>query len=181
MQFDLGESIDPSNEFSLLVDKEVGWIVRKVDSSPICKHKIPIKEIDAWLQDNKDITNEELCPECAVGFSTNIETETLENENYRKVLFTSKNMQLVVMSLNPKQEIGEEEHAGNSQFIRVESGKGKAKIGKNEIDLFDGMVVVIPQGTRHNIINTSSNEKMKIYTVYCPPVHSKGTLQKEKN
>jgi len=113
------------------------------------------------------------------GFITNIEEASLQNGYFRKVLYTDTRLQLVVMSLLPNEDIGEEVHELD-QFIRIESGKGKAVLDGEEYDLADGSVVVIPQGTRHNIINTSPDKPMKIYTLYAPPNHKDGTIHKTK-
>lgn len=112
------------------------------------------------------------------GFVTNIEKETEENGFYRKVLFTAKNSQLVVMSLKPGEEIGEEVHELD-QFIRIEHGTGKAVLDGKEFALSDGFAVVIPEGTRHNVINTGEKD-MKLYSVYSPPEHPPETVHKTK-
>lgn len=114
------------------------------------------------------------------GYSANIEVLTKHNTFFRKVLFTAKGMQLVLMSLSPKEEIGLETHADTDQFIRVESGEGKCKIGSSEYDLKDGSAVVIPAGFPHNVWNTSSSETLKLYTIYTPPEHADGTIHKTK-
>jgi len=108
------------------------------------------------------------------GFVVNIEKTTEENNNFRKVLYTAKNSQLVVMSLKPNEEIGAEVH-DLDQFIRVESGTGKAILDGVEHLIEDGSAVVVPAGANHNIINTS-NEEMKLYTVYSPPEHKDGLI-----
>lgn len=113
------------------------------------------------------------------GYVANIEKESLENEYFRKVLYTDKNVQLVVMSLNPGEDIGEEVHQLD-QFIRVEAGEGKSVLDGIEYELRDGYAIVIPQGTRHNIINTSAVKSMKLYTVYAPPNHKDGTVHKTR-
>jgi mannose-6-phosphate isomerase-like protein (cupin superfamily) len=113
------------------------------------------------------------------GFITNIEKESLENEYFRKVLYTSTHAQLVVMNLLPNEDIGEEVHQLD-QFIRVEAGEGKSVLDGVEHELKDGFAIVIPHGTRHNIINTSSTKPMKLYTVYAPPNHKDGTIHKTK-
>ncbi len=113
------------------------------------------------------------------GYITNIEKESLENEYFRKVLYTDERLQLVVMSLKPNEDIGEEVHQLD-QFIRIEKGDGKAVLDGEETILTDGSVVVIPQGTLHNIINTSSENPLKIYTLYAPPNHKDGTIHKTK-
>jgi len=114
------------------------------------------------------------------GFHTNIEQETLKNTNWRKVLYTTLRNQLVVMSVPPLEELGEETHPKNAQFIRVEQGDGKAIIGGIEYKLSDGSAVIVPANVKHNIINTSDSEDLKIYTVYSPPHHPGGTLHKTK-
>ena len=113
------------------------------------------------------------------GFVTNIEKETLENENFRKVLYTDKNVQLVVMSILPGEDIGEEVHDKEDQFLRVEQGTGKAILTDVEHELGDGSVVVVPAGTKHNIINTDTS-KLKLYSLYMPPHHKDGTIHKTK-
>lgn len=113
------------------------------------------------------------------GYVINIEQATQENENFRTVLYTAKNSQLVVMSLLPGEEIGMEVHHLD-QFIRVEAGKGVAILNGNEHEIEDGFAVVVPAGTNHNIINTSTDKKMKLYTVYSPPNHLDGTIHVTK-
>jgi mannose-6-phosphate isomerase-like protein (cupin superfamily) len=113
------------------------------------------------------------------GFVANIEQLSLDNELFRRVLYTAKNSQLVVMSLQPGQDIGEEVHQLD-QFIRVEKGQGKAVLDGVEHQLKDGFVVLVPAGARHNIINTSASEPLKLYTVYAPPNHRDGVEHKTK-
>lgn len=113
------------------------------------------------------------------GFDIDIEKETLANENFRKVLFTSELMQLVVMSIKPNDDIGLETHDG-AQFIRVEGGQGKAVIGSREFLIKDGSAFVIPKGSEHNVINTSNKEDLKLYAVYTPPEHEPYRIDKEK-
>lgn len=114
------------------------------------------------------------------GFKSNIEKDTLENNNFRKVLYTAKHMQLVLMSLNVGEEIGEETHHENDQFFRFESGKGKCIIDGNEYDVKDGDAIVIPSGAKHNIINTDSAKALKMYTIYAPPHHKEGIVRATK-
>lgn len=109
------------------------------------------------------------------GYVGNIEKETLENENFRKVLYTGKNSQLVVMDIPAGEEIGEEVHALD-QFIRVESGSARAILDDAEHMLEDDWAVVIPAGTRHNIINISLEKSLKLYTIYSPPEHRDGVV-----
>src|SRR6185369_5305140 len=113
------------------------------------------------------------------GYIANIEQLTLENENFRKVLYTAKNSQLVLMSLKPGEEIGAEVHHLD-QFIRCEAGDGKAILDDVEHDIKDGFAVVVPAGTKHNIINTSDSKAMKLYTVYSPPNHRDGVIHETK-
>jgi mannose-6-phosphate isomerase-like protein (cupin superfamily) len=114
------------------------------------------------------------------GYTTNIEKDTLENNNFRKVIYTGKHSQLVLMSLAPKEEIGLEVHEGNDQFFRFEKGQGKCVIDGNEYDLKDGVAVVVPAGAQHNIINTSDTEELKLYTIYSPAHHKDGIIRATK-
>jgi len=111
------------------------------------------------------------------GFVTNIEKEALANGNFRKVLYTSSHMQLVVMSV--EKEIGMEVHEKADQFIRIEEGTGKAVLNGEEHALKDGSIVVIPAGIEHNIVNTGSSP-LKLYTIYAPPHHKDGTVHATK-
>lgn len=105
------------------------------------------------------------------GFKTNIEKDTVENENFRKVLYTSKHSQLVLMSLAPNEEIGMEVHGENDQFFRFEKGEGRVIIDANEYAVSDGDAVVVPAGAQHNVINISETEPLKLYTIYSPAHH----------
>jgi len=114
------------------------------------------------------------------GFNTNIKKETLENNNFRKVLYSGSHIQLVLMSLKAGEEIGEEIHHDNDQFFRFESGFGKCVIDGNEYKVKDGDVIIIPAGAKHNIINTDSSEKLKMYTIYAPPHHKDSIVRATK-
>ena len=114
------------------------------------------------------------------GYITNIEKDSLENENFRKVLYTGKNSQLVLMAIEPKDDIGEEVHKLD-QFIRVEAGRGLAILDGVKHEISDGSAIVIPAGTMHNIINSSETEKLKLYSVYSPPEHKDGTIHRTKD
>ena len=113
------------------------------------------------------------------GFVINIEKKTQENAYFRKVLFTGPHSQLVVMDIKPGEDIGEEVHTVD-QFLRIESGQGKAVLDGKEYPLHDGDAVVVPAGVRHNFINTSSTESLKLYTVYSPANHKDKTVHQTK-
>ena len=114
------------------------------------------------------------------GYVVDIEKITKENKNFRKVLYTAKNSQLVVMALKPGEDIGEEVHTLD-QFIRIEKGKGKAVLDGVEHKIEGDYAIVIPAGARHNIINTSKDKEMKLYTIYSPPEHRDGVVHKTKD
>lgn len=112
------------------------------------------------------------------GYTSNIEKLTLDNNNFREVLYTTKNCQLVLMSLLPNEEIGEEIHDVD-QFFRIEKGFGEAVLDGIVHNIEDGSVVIVPAGTKHNIIN-KGEESLKLYTLYMPPHHKDGTIHKTK-
>jgi len=114
------------------------------------------------------------------GYVINIEKVTEENNNFRKVLYTAKHSQLVLMNLKPNEEIGMEVHSDSDQFFRFEKGQGKCIIDGNEDELKDGFAVVVPAGAQHNIINTSSTEELKLYTIYSPAHHKDGIMRATK-
>ncbi len=114
------------------------------------------------------------------GFNTNIEKETIENENFRKVLYTGKNSQLVLMSLLPNEDIGMEVHPDNDQFFRFEKGQGKVIIDGTEYEVADGSAVIVPAGSQHNVINTSDSERLNLYTIYSPAHHKDGIVRATK-
>ncbi|HAU07785.1 MAG: hypothetical protein UW46_C0004G0080 [Candidatus Yanofskybacteria bacterium GW2011_GWF1_44_227] len=114
------------------------------------------------------------------GFVSNIEKDTLENDNFRKVLYTGKFSQLVVMSLKPGEDIGMEIHDTVDQFFRIDSGKGKVVIEGVEHEVEDGFAIIIPASTNHNVINTSTDQDMKLYTIYSPANHKDGTIHVTK-
>jgi len=113
-----------------------------------------------------------------MAYVKNLEEDTVENDYFRKVLNTTDKSQLVVMSLLPHEDIGEEVHKVD-QFIRIEKGKGKAVLDSEEFEIEKDFAVVIPAGIRHNIINVGESE-MKLYTIYTPPEHADGTIHKTK-
>lgn len=114
------------------------------------------------------------------GFKINIEKATAANDNFRKVLYTAGHSQLVLMSLNPKEEIGKEVHHDNDQFFRVETGQAKCIIDDNEYELKGGDAIVIPAGAKHNIINASKTAALKMYTIYSPAHHKDGIVRATK-
>ena len=114
------------------------------------------------------------------GFKSNIEKDTLSNSDFRRVLYTGKNSQLVLMNLRPGEEIGEEVHKTIDQFFRFEKGEGIVSIDGVKRNVTDGDAVVIPAGARHNVINTSKTTELKLYTIYSPPEHQDSTVRKTK-
>ncbi|MCC7160214.1 cupin domain-containing protein [Candidatus Nomurabacteria bacterium] len=114
------------------------------------------------------------------GYYANIEKDTLENTNFRKVLYTGKNSQLVLMSLKPKEDIGMEVHPDNDQFFRFEKGMGKVFIDGNEYEVSDGSVIIVPAGAEHNVVNVSEAEDLKLYTIYSPAHHLDGVVRATK-
>ena len=112
-------------------------------------------------------------------YTGNIEELTQTNDFFRQVIFTAPHSQLVLMSLKPKEEIGEEIHDVD-QFFRFEEGEGKVVIDGEETEVKDGWAMVVPAGAKHNVINTSETESLKLYTIYSPANHSDGTIHKTK-
>jgi len=113
------------------------------------------------------------------GFISNIEQDAIANENFRKVLYTAKHCQLVLMSLLPNEEIGDEVHTLD-QFFRIESGEGKVVIDGVETLIADGSAIIVPEGARHNVINTSADKSLKLYTIYSPANHRDGVIHLTK-
>lgn len=114
------------------------------------------------------------------GFVTNIEEKTLANTNFRQVLFTGAHSQLVLMSLKPNEEIGMEVHPSVDQFFRFESGEGKVIIDGQESVVGNGSAVIVPAGSQHNVVNTSAEKDLKLYTIYSPANHPEGTVHATK-
>ena len=113
-------------------------------------------------------------------YINNIEEETLANEYFRKVIYTDSNLQLVLMTIQPGENIPKETHTGIDQFIRIEAGEGEARLGGEIFPLTDGSAIIIPKGTEHEIVNTSETEALKLYTIYTPPEHKDGTIHKTR-
>lgn len=113
------------------------------------------------------------------GYVGDIEQATKENDNFRQVLYTAPNSQLVVMSLKPGEDIGEEVHELD-QFFRFESGQGQVVLDGVTHEVKDDFAVVVPAGMKHNVINTSQNEPLKLYTIYSPPEHRDGVIHATK-
>lgn len=114
------------------------------------------------------------------GFVQNIEQLTLSNTNFRKVLYSAQHAQLVVMSLLPNEEIGEEVHESVDQFLRIEQGEGIVIIDGQKQPIIDGTAILIPAGSKHNVINTSSQDSLKLYTIYSPAHHRDGVIHATK-
>jgi mannose-6-phosphate isomerase-like protein (cupin superfamily) len=114
------------------------------------------------------------------GYVDNIEDRTKENENFRKVLYTGPHMQLVVMTLKPGEDIGMEVHDNVDQFFRIEQGEATVIMDGEESVLLENMVAIVPAGTQHNVVNTSSSEDLKLYTIYAPANHPDGTIHATK-
>jgi mannose-6-phosphate isomerase-like protein (cupin superfamily) len=114
------------------------------------------------------------------GYKTEIEKETLSNNDFRRVLYTGKYSQLVLMTLKPGEEIGIETHDTIDQFFRFEEGEGKVIIDGNEYKVIDGDAAIVPSGSRHNVINTSKTKQLKLYTIYSPPEHIDKTIRHTK-
>ena len=113
------------------------------------------------------------------GYVADIEEQTEGNSDFRRVLYTGKNLQLVLMCIEPGGEIGEEVHDDGDQFFRVEEGKGEVRIDGQASEIEDDDAVVVPAGARHNIVNTG-DEPLRLYTIYAPPEHRDGTVHKTK-
>ena len=114
------------------------------------------------------------------GYSTSIEQETRKNSDFRRVLYTGKYSQLVLMNLKPLEEIGLETHADRDQFFRFEEGQGKVFIDGIEHTVKDGDAVIVPAGAQHNVVNTSKNLELKLYTIYSPPEHQDKVVRHTK-
>ena len=113
------------------------------------------------------------------GYVDNIEQRTIENDDFRRVLYTGKNIQLVLMTLKPGEEIGEEVHEDRDQFFRVEEGQGEVRIDGAASQIDDDFAVIVPAGARHNVINTGS-APLRLYTIYGPPEHKDKRVHKTK-
>ena len=114
------------------------------------------------------------------GYTDNIEQKTLANTNFREAVFTGTYCQLVLMNLRPNEEIGMEVHPSVDQFFRFEQGEGKVIINGEEHAVGNGIAVIVPAGSQHNVINTAADKELKLYTIYSPPNHPAGTIHATK-
>jgi len=114
------------------------------------------------------------------GYATHLEQETRKNTDFRRVLYTGKHSQLVLMTLKPTEEIGEETHPDRDQFFRFEAGEGKVVIDDVEHRVKDGEGVIVPAGAKHNVVNTSKRANLRLYTIYSPPEHQDGVIRRTK-
>ncbi len=114
------------------------------------------------------------------GYNENIEKLTLENKNFRKVLYTAKNLQLVLMNLKPGENIGVETHPDNDQFFRFEAGEGRVFVDGTSYEVGDGDVVIVPAGSEHNVLNMSNKKDLQFYTIYATPHHKDGIVRETK-
>jgi mannose-6-phosphate isomerase-like protein (cupin superfamily) len=126
----------------------------------------------------KDFLKEQEEESKETGIIVDIEKDTVENDNFRKVIFTADNMQLVLMSLKPDEDIGEEVHETIDQFFRIDKGSGKLIMNGKESEISDGFAFIVPKGTKHNVV--AGKEGLKIYSIYSPPNHPEGTIHKTK-
>lgn len=113
------------------------------------------------------------------GYVDNIEQVTVENDDFRRVLYTGKNLQLVLMTLQPGEEIGAEVHEDRDQFFRIEEGEGEVRIDGKASRVEDDFAVIVPAGARHNVVNTG-DRPLRLYTLYGPPEHRNGVVHKDK-
>lgn len=187
-EFALGQTIDPSGQHVLKrCEAEPGKVViwNAYTSRAYCSHRHTQGTLIQWLQGTKSPSSQQLCPDCeevVASQTENIARLTVENTDYRRVIRDTPSMQLAVMSLGWGEEIGEEVHPHNSQFIRVEAGVASlTKDGITHLVPRDHFEIVGP-GVRHNVWNiTPAGGLLKLYTIYCPPVHAPGTVQRTKN
>jgi len=169
--------------FSLRNNKKVKWNkepLLKAQAEDLMKDlkKSTIPSVDTNSIEMKEASKEPPQDKSLKGFVTNIEEDTTKNTNFRKVLYTGKNSQLVLMSLKPKEDIGDEIHDVD-QFFRIDSGSGKVIINGKEHKVSDGFAFVIPAGAKHNVINDGT-ENLKLYSIYSPPHHVDGIVHKTK-
>ncbi len=116
-------------------------------------------------------------PKNKKGFYSKLEEETVSNTDFRRVLYTNDQIQLVLMSLKPGEEIGLETHPDNDQFFRFDAGEGKVVINASTYEVGDGDAIIVPKGAEHNVINTSETMDLKFYTIYAPAHHKDGVVR----
>jgi mannose-6-phosphate isomerase-like protein (cupin superfamily) len=134
----------------------------------------PLSQLQEYIFGGNDTIDEDM------PFKADIEDLTLKNTDYRRVLYTTPNLQLVLMSLLPGEEIGFESHHNRTQFFRIEAGDGVIVVNDKKYIVTDGDVVVVPPDTEHNVMNISDTDRLQLYTIYSPPEHPRGTVQKVK-
>jgi mannose-6-phosphate isomerase-like protein (cupin superfamily) len=175
---DLGTNI-PDNEATDLVGFTNALREFKIDTTRALR--VESKEPEEGAIEPKEGAKEEPedSPNKVDAFSTNIEEETIKNRDFRRVLFTGKHSQLVLMSIEPGEEIGDEVH-NVDQFFRLEGGEAKFVVNGEEYEVEDGDSVTVLAGSEHNVINTSDSEDLKLYSIYSPPQHKDGTVHKTK-
>ena len=155
----------------VMLDHETVMHVLPVWRDPDCRQRAEnLSGIPYLRKDGKLMT----------GFSVDIEKSTEQNGAFRKVLFTGPNSQLVVMTLQVGEDIGQERHDSVDQFIRIEKGKAVAILDGERHELEEDWAIVIPAGTLHNVINSSDDEPLRLYTVYSPPNHPDGTVHQTR-
>ena len=148
---------------------ELAWLA---DRRPLGDRGVKLKELSGLRSTAES-------EDTVKGFIGDIEDRTEENRDFRRVLYTGPHMQLVLMALQPGEEIGEEVHEDTDQFFRVEKGKGEIWIDGKKTKIEGDMAIVVPAGARHNLKNTG-DKPLKVYTIYAPPHHADGTIQATK-
>jgi mannose-6-phosphate isomerase-like protein (cupin superfamily) len=162
------------------------WFVRSDEAIASCNHVLIIQDkslnINLMLDNThtREIRIIGQVKEMKKGFAANLEEETTKNTDFRRVLYTGKFSQLVLMCLRPMEDIGEETHDDVDQFFRFEEGEGVVVIDGVKNVVKDGSGVIVPSGAKHNVVNTSKTKNLKLYTIYSPPEHQDKVVRKTK-